>query len=45
LALIRDTTPPTEVMPSQLAMYSGRSGMMRQTASPLPSLCASAQRA
>ena len=38
-------TPPTRVMPSQIAMYSGRFGISRHTASPLLSPCASAQRA
>ena len=29
------TAPPARVMPSQIAMYSGRFGIMRQTVSPL----------
>ncbi len=39
------TTPPTRVMPSQTAMYSGRFGIKRQTASPLAIPCAIAHRA
>ena len=42
--LSKATTPPTRVMPSQIAMYSGRFGISRQTTSPLLSPCASAQR-
>jgi hypothetical protein len=38
------TTPPTRVMPSQIAMYSGRLGISRHTVSPLFRPCASAQR-
>ena len=45
LVLISATTPPTRVMPSQIAMYSGRFGISRQTVSPLAEPCASAQRA
>ena len=35
LVLISDTTPPTDVMPSQIARYSGRFGIISATASPL----------
>ena len=37
--LTSETTPPTAVMPSQIAMYSGRFGIIRQTVSPLASFC------
>ena len=45
LVLSSDTTAPTRVTPSQIAMYSGRFGMSRQTVSPLARPCSSAQRA
>ncbi len=38
LVLSSATTPPTLVMPSQMAMYSGRFGISRQTTSPLRAL-------
>ena len=43
--LMRETTPPTDVMPSQIARYSGRFGIIRQTVSPLSRFWPSAQRA
>ena len=45
LVFISPTTPPTLVMPSQIAMYSGRFGISRQTVSPLAMPCCNAQRA
>ena len=39
------TIPPTRVIPSQIAMYSGRFGISRQTTSPFASSCPKAQRA
>src|SRR6266568_1960416 len=45
LVLTSATTPPTLVMPSQIAMYSGRFGISRQTVSPLARPFARAQRA
>jgi hypothetical protein len=44
LVLSRAVTPPIRVMPSQIAMNSGRFGINRQTVSPLPSFSPSAQR-
>ena len=34
LVLMSATTPPTRLMPSQMAMYSGRFGISRPTTSP-----------
>ena len=45
LVLSSATAPPARVMPSQIARYSGRFGISRQTTSPWPRPCASAQRA
>ena len=44
LVLSSAAMPPTRVIPSQAAMYSGRFGISRHTASPLSRPCASAQR-
>ncbi len=40
-----DTMPPTRVIPSQIARYSGLFGMSRHTTAPFVRLCASAHRA
>ena len=45
LVLISATTPPIRVMPSQIAIYSGRLSIIRQTTSPFFRPWASAQRA
>ena len=45
LVLRRETMPPTRVTPSQIARYSGRFGIIRQTVSPRATPSSSAQRA
>ena len=42
--LSSETTPPTLVMPSQIAIYSGRFGIIRQIVSPGVTPSAKAQR-